>query len=84
MAIKAKVTAVNALPTGEAIAVDVDYYDDAAPSVILYRHAFEFAITLTLGQMQTAIQTLGAKVRSAIAKKIEKAAEFVGQEINIP
>ena len=84
MAMKAKATAVNALPSGSAIAVDVDYYDSAAPTVILYHHAFEFAITMTLGQMQNAIQALGAKVRDAVAKKVEKATEFIGVEINIP
>ena len=84
MAMKAKATAVNALPSGSAIAVDVEFYDSAAPTIILDRHAFEFAITLTLGQMQNVIQAYGAKVRDAIAKKIEKASEFIGVEINIP
>ena len=84
MALKAKATAVNALPSGSAIAVDVEYYDNAAPTIILYRHAFEFAITMSLGDMQNAVQALGQKVRDAIAKKVEKATEFVGVEINIP
>jgi hypothetical protein len=84
MALKAKVMAVNALPNGDAIAVDVDYYDDAAPTVILYRHAFEFALTVTVGQAQTAIQNMGVKVRDAIAEKVAKAASFIGVEINIP
>jgi len=84
MAMKAKATAVNAMPDGSAIAVDVEYYDSLTPFVILHRHAFEFAITMTLGQMQNAVQAYGAKVVATIAKKIEKATEFIGVEINIP
>jgi len=84
MAMKAKVTAVNALPEGDRIAVDVDFYDSTAPTTILHHRAFEFLLTMSLGQMQNAIQAYGAKVVAAIAKKIERAQEAVGVEINIP
>lgn len=84
MALKAKVTAVNAMPSGSAIAVDVDYYDDAEPKIILHHHAFEFLLTMTLGQMQTAIQAFGAKVRDAQAAKVAKALQFIGTVIDIP
>jgi hypothetical protein len=84
MALKAKVTAVNALPLGNLIAVDVDYFDDAAPDVILHHHAFEFAITLTVSQCRTQIENYGGKVRDAIATKVARAASFVGVVLDIP
>ena len=84
MAMKAKVTAVNAMPAGSAIAVDVDYYDDAAPTVILFRNAFEFPIATTNQAAQNAIIAFGVKVRDSAAAKLTKAQQFVGVEINIP
>lgn len=84
MAFKAKITAVNALPDGSEIAVDVDYYDDAAPTVILYHKAFEFAITMTLAQMRNAIIAFGTKVRDAVTEKTSAAQQFVGTVLDIP
>jgi hypothetical protein len=84
MALKAKVTAVNALPSGDAIAVDVDYYDDAASAVILYHHAFEFSLLLTLVQMRTQVENYGVRVRNALDAKVDKATQFVGLVIDIP
>jgi hypothetical protein len=84
MALKARVTSVNALPSGLELAVDVEYFDDAAPTVILYRHAFQFAIALTINQMRTQIETLGGRVRSARDDRATKAAQFVGAVIDIP
>jgi len=84
MALKAKVTAVNALPSGDTIAVDVDYFDDAAPAVILHHHAFEFGLAQTANQCRTQIEAYGAKVRAALAAKVARAASFVGAVIDIP
>jgi hypothetical protein len=48
----------------ENIYVHVDYYDDVAPSTIIYSKDFKFLSTQTTAQMQAAVIFEGQKARS--------------------
>lgn len=71
---------------GEKIAIHGEYYDDAAPSVVLHQENFAFDPSVTNGQMQSMIQERGASVRAARTRAQALASSFpqASTVINIP
>lgn len=60
--------------------VEVDYFDNAAPTNILLEQTFEFPQETTVEQAQAAIVALGRKVRDARVRTNELT-QFVGAVI---
>lgn len=73
------------VPNGKAVTATFEFYDDVTPLVILWVEVFSFSPAYTNAQMQQAVQTRGAELRTAKQRADTLAVAFpVGTTIAIP
>lgn len=64
MAWRFKVAKKTPNPDEGTVALDIDYYDDAAPATVIVRRVFVFPAYMTTALMQSEIQHEGRKEKA--------------------